>query len=334
MRKRTHSLKRSNRSRKRTFQYDVCLSFAGEDREYVERVAAELIERGIRVFYDKHEEATLWGKDLYEHLDYIYRKAARFSVLFASRHYAAKVWPNHERRSMQERALLENEEYILPARFDSTEVPGLRGTVGYVSLKSRSPKQLAGLIDKKLGPRQHTDFVPPSPDRLYRRMKARTKAEKEEIYAQLESFHEALTRMNADERRVMVDFVWHGCPTKLPKNFHINLDLLRRESGFPVAKLQQILGNLSSLGFTCRIKEERRHQELLPQRFVEMEFVALKVAVEERGPHNALVQAVFDEITEHICGDCARKAFLAADFSQLSSTTMEIERPEEHLSRH
>jgi len=295
-------------------------------------VAAELIERGIRVFYDKHEEATLWGKDLYEHLDYIYRKAARFSVLFVSRYYAAKVWANHERRSMQERALLENEEYILPARFDSTEVPGLRGTVGYVSLKSRSPKQLAALIDKKLGPRQHVDFLPPTPDRLYRRMKARTKTEKEEVYAQLESFHEAITRMDADERRVVIDFVWHGCPTDLPKNFHINLDLLRRECGFPIAKLQQILGNLSSLGFTCRIKEERHHNELLPQRIVKMEFVALKVAVEEPGPHNHLVQAVLEEIAEHLCGDCVRRAFLAADFSQLSSTTMVIEKPQEHPS--
>jgi len=94
----------------------------------------------------------LWGKDLYEHLDYIYRKAARFCVVFVSRHYAAKVWPNHERRSMQARALHENEEYILPARFDSTEVPGLRETVGYVGLKNHSPRQLADLIIRKLGP--------------------------------------------------------------------------------------------------------------------------------------------------------------------------------------
>jgi hypothetical protein len=67
----------------------------------------------------------LWGKDLYEHLDYIYGRAARYCVLFISNDYAKKVWTTHERRSAQARALEEHEEYILPARFDDTEVPAL-----------------------------------------------------------------------------------------------------------------------------------------------------------------------------------------------------------------
>src|SRR5689334_15561742 len=58
----------------RAFEYDVCLSFAGEQREYVEDVAARLRASGVRVFYDDYEKASLWGKDLYEHLDWIYRK--------------------------------------------------------------------------------------------------------------------------------------------------------------------------------------------------------------------------------------------------------------------
>ena len=44
------------------YRYDVALSFAGEDRHYVERVAKELQRRGIRVFYDKYEQTELWGK--------------------------------------------------------------------------------------------------------------------------------------------------------------------------------------------------------------------------------------------------------------------------------
>jgi hypothetical protein len=48
--------------------YDVCLSFAGEQRAYVEKVAQALQERGVRVFYDVYERATLWGKDLPTHL--------------------------------------------------------------------------------------------------------------------------------------------------------------------------------------------------------------------------------------------------------------------------
>jgi len=41
------------------FDFDVALSFAGEDRKYVEQVAGFLQEMGIRVFYDKYEEVTL-----------------------------------------------------------------------------------------------------------------------------------------------------------------------------------------------------------------------------------------------------------------------------------
>jgi hypothetical protein len=66
----------------------------------------------------------LWGKDLYEHLDWIYQKAARYCVLFASEAYANKVWTTHERRSAQARALQSNQEYVLPVRFDDTEIPG------------------------------------------------------------------------------------------------------------------------------------------------------------------------------------------------------------------
>ncbi len=42
-------------------------------------------------------------------------------------------------------------EYILPARFDETEIPGLRKTIGYVDLRRKSPGVLAVLILQKLG---------------------------------------------------------------------------------------------------------------------------------------------------------------------------------------
>lgn len=41
------------------FAYDVALSFAGEQRVYVQKVAAALRRRGIRPFYDDYEKATL-----------------------------------------------------------------------------------------------------------------------------------------------------------------------------------------------------------------------------------------------------------------------------------
>jgi len=132
-------------------KYHAALSFAGEDREYVERVATQLRAEGVDVFYDKFEEADLWGKDLYAHLSDVYQNRAIFTVIFISEAYTKKVWTNHERKSAQARALSENQEHILPAFFDdSVEVPGLLKTTAHVTLENRTPEQLADLIVQKL----------------------------------------------------------------------------------------------------------------------------------------------------------------------------------------
>lgn len=130
--------------------YDVCLSFAGEDRPYVEAVAESLRRHGIRSFYDFYEEVSLWGKDLYQHLDEVYRNRAQFCVLFISDAYARKLWTKHELRSAQARAFEEHQEYILPARFDSTELPGVPPTIAYVDLQQKKPAEFAELIVQKI----------------------------------------------------------------------------------------------------------------------------------------------------------------------------------------
>lgn len=135
----------------RIAEYDVALSFAGEDRSYVELVADQLIARGVTIFYDKYEQADLWGKDLYVHLTDVYRSKAKYTLMFISKHYKEKVWTNHERRAAQSRAIEESREYILPARFDDTEIPGILPTTGHIDLRQYSPVQVAVLILQKLG---------------------------------------------------------------------------------------------------------------------------------------------------------------------------------------
>ena len=130
--------------------YDVALSFAGEDRQYVDEVAHLLKEAGVRVFYDKFEEVELWGKNLLDHFAKIYAEGSQFVVLFASKHYSAKAWTNHERKQAQAHAFKESKDFILPARFDDTEIPGLPATVAYIDLRSVLPGKFAELIIAKL----------------------------------------------------------------------------------------------------------------------------------------------------------------------------------------
>lgn len=133
-----------------SFEYDVTLSFAGEDRDFVDCVAGLLKKSGLKVFYDRYEQISLWGKDLYTHLDDVYTNKARFCVMFISSHYAKKLWTNHEMKSAQARAFTNSEEYILPFRLDDTVIPGIRQTVGYLSIKGYDCQQLAQAIAEKI----------------------------------------------------------------------------------------------------------------------------------------------------------------------------------------
>lgn len=135
------------------YEYDVCLSFAGEQRDYVEQVYQELIKNNIRVFYDRDEdiEAILWGSNLIEVFKNIYRNKAKYCIMFLSREYAEKAWTRHERRSALSRAINDYETYILPIRFDDTDIPGLDDSIEYLNASDKTPIQIAQIILKKLG---------------------------------------------------------------------------------------------------------------------------------------------------------------------------------------
>jgi len=133
------------------YKYQVALSFAGEDRHYVNKVAELLKENGIKVFYDKFEQVDLWGKDLGIHFDYIYRRESQYFIPFISNHYKEKIWTNYEVRTAIARAIENKEEYILPVRFDDTELDGIRSTLGHIDIRNMQPEQLANLIIQKLG---------------------------------------------------------------------------------------------------------------------------------------------------------------------------------------
>jgi hypothetical protein len=139
---------------RRDHEYDVCLSFAGEQRDYVQAVAEALQDHGIRVFYDAYEKANLWGKDLYAHLDEVYQNRARYCVAFLSADYADKMWTSHERSSAFARALTDSSEYLLPARFDDTVIAGFRPNIGYIDLRETTPAELVELIIEKVSPTQ------------------------------------------------------------------------------------------------------------------------------------------------------------------------------------
>ncbi len=132
------------------FDYDVALSFAGEDRKYAKQLAKILTEKGVKVFYDEFEKHGLWGKDLYTYLYDLYKLRAKYCIIFISKYYAQKMWTNHERKAAQERAIKEHREYILPIKLDDTEIPGIPQTIGYISWFDETPEKIVEYLLKKL----------------------------------------------------------------------------------------------------------------------------------------------------------------------------------------
>jgi hypothetical protein len=131
-------------------EYDIVISFAGEDRQVAEEIAVELKNNGIRVFYDNFEKADLWGKDLYEHLIDVYKNKSKYCLMILSKYYEKKLWTNHERKAAQARAFRESAEYILPLKLDDSEISTVLETVGYLDYRQESTLSVVDLILKKL----------------------------------------------------------------------------------------------------------------------------------------------------------------------------------------
>ena len=133
------------------YDFDIAVTFAGEDRALVNDVVDQVKTAGYSVFYDEDEQAALWGEELTEYFPDIYERRARYAVMFISSDYAAKPWTRLERRSVLLRALNQETPYLLPVRIDQTTLPGVRETISYLDAKKLGASGIANAIQTKLG---------------------------------------------------------------------------------------------------------------------------------------------------------------------------------------
>ncbi|WP_081770295.1 TIR domain-containing protein [Brevibacterium sp. VCM10] len=143
--------------------FDIVVSFAGEDRELVAELVDKCKSKGYSVFYDEDEVASLWGEELTEYFANVYENRSRAAIMFISEYYADKPWTTHERRSILVRALGQaanrSSPYVFPIRIDDTDLPGLRSSVSYVDSRKYSVDEIVTFIEKKIG----APMNPPKP---------------------------------------------------------------------------------------------------------------------------------------------------------------------------
>jgi hypothetical protein len=98
--------------------YDIALSFAGEDRVYAEHMRDALEDLGHSVFYDFAEQHRILGEDVETYLGPIYHSNSRYVVAVLGEMYGRKRWTLFEHDKYKDR--VERGE-VLPIW--STKVP-------------------------------------------------------------------------------------------------------------------------------------------------------------------------------------------------------------------
>lgn len=211
--------------------------------------------------------------------------------------------------------------YLLPVRFDDTEVPGLSPTIGYLDGTLLKPEELASLITKKVKCRPRNSYLPPLPNRLFAALEVDPADEDAQlrVLSQADAFLSALVALNEDERELVMLILGSGCTCMLPDSTHIPMEhLLRQLEWTPERFLKAFHGLRRLPEFSVSgMQESGASGDLDP--------LDLVLGWEPRtprappGPAANVANAMIREAGYQACGDCHSKALERLDFSRTSS---------------
>ena len=133
-------------------RFEVALSFPGEQRDYVERVAEELeyVLGADACFYDQFYEAQLARPNLDVLLHEIYGERSGLVVAFVCADYDEKLWCGIEWRRIRERGAIGADREIMYVRLGEGEVVGMTRLDGYVDASLRPPEEVARMIVERV----------------------------------------------------------------------------------------------------------------------------------------------------------------------------------------
>ncbi len=135
-----------------TKRFRVAISFAGEKRDYVARVATILAGRFGRsaILYDQYHEAEFARSDLGFYLPRLYREHSDLIVVVLCPDYEANEWCGLEWNAIFDLLKSRRNEEVMLLRFGHALVQGLYSTAGFVELDEKTPEQTAAVILQRL----------------------------------------------------------------------------------------------------------------------------------------------------------------------------------------
>jgi tetratricopeptide (TPR) repeat protein len=135
-----------------TKRFRIAFSFAGEKRDFVEKVAAILAERfgETAILYDKYHEAEFSRARLGRYLPKLYHEESELVVVVICRDYPHKEWCGMEWDAIFDLLKQRREGEVMLGRFDHATVEGLYSDAGFIELDNKTSELAVKLILERL----------------------------------------------------------------------------------------------------------------------------------------------------------------------------------------
>ena len=133
-------------------RFRVAVSFAGEKRNYVAKIATMLADRfgEAAILYDKFHEAEFARRDLGFYLPDLYQKESDLVIVVVCSDYNEKEWCGLEWDAIFELLKRRKNEDVMLCRFDHALVRGLYSTAGFLELDDVTAEQATTRILERL----------------------------------------------------------------------------------------------------------------------------------------------------------------------------------------
>src|ERR1039458_3984334 len=120
------------------FRFQVALSFPGEYRARVEKIARMLADKlgQSNVLYDEWYRAEFARPNLNVYLPTLYSEQSLLLVFFLGAAYAEKEWCGLEWRAGLDLLKRKEEDRLMLLRIDRADIPGLYSIDGYLDIST------------------------------------------------------------------------------------------------------------------------------------------------------------------------------------------------------
>lgn len=127
-------------------RYDIAVSYASEQRSYVERFVKKLRDLKLSVYYDRDAQASMVGNILDQELHKIYISESNRCILFLSNDYINKPVTKYESQIILSETLYQN-GFMYIFKFHDVTLPGLNRNFIYSSVHDfPEPEQYANFM--------------------------------------------------------------------------------------------------------------------------------------------------------------------------------------------